>query len=272
MLAELPQFATTLPHFGWAALLVFIAALVRGYTGFGFTAVAIAGLNLIWPVHSSVPIILVLDFVASAALLRKGWRGVDSILLRGLAIGALAGMPVGLVLLALVPDNLLKFGISAMLILCVLFLLLPRFKPQPPDSTSASGIAGFFSGVTGVAGAAGGLPVVCYLLYRNTPARTQHATLLVFLTGSALVALLTVLLAQPPATPVFAPAALLLPPTLVGLWLGFALFTLKTPRRPKLIAVPLLLALASGSLYGAGRDWIQTDTSEFSSQLLRSNP
>ncbi|WGL15798.1 sulfite exporter TauE/SafE family protein [Microbulbifer bruguierae] len=274
MSAVLSEFLSpSLPHLSWAALLVFVAALVRGYTGFGFTAVAIAGLNLIWPVHSSVPIILVLDFVASAALLPQGWRGADRALLRTLAIGAIAGIPVGLFLLISVADHLLKLGISIVLVLCVITLLLPRSKSVTGDAATGAGVAGFFSGVTGVAGAAGGLPVVCYLLYQQISARTQHATLLVFLTGSALLALTVVTVIQPPSTPIFAPAALLLIPTLSGLGMGFALFHLKAPRRPRLIAVPLLLALASGSLYNAGRHWMPSHYSnEYSFQQLRSTP
>ena len=49
----------------WSALVVLVAAFIRGYSGFGFSAVLMAGLALRLPAAEIVPLSIALEVVAS---------------------------------------------------------------------------------------------------------------------------------------------------------------------------------------------------------------
>ena len=70
-----------------AAVLVFLAAIVRGYSGFGFSLLAITSLSLIFPPAQVIPAIFMLEIAASLHMLPAIWRDVHwrslSILLMG---------------------------------------------------------------------------------------------------------------------------------------------------------------------------------------------
>src|SRR5215212_10396337 len=90
-----------------AALIVAIAYVIFGLTGFGSTVVAVPLLALIVPLKFAVPLMMLLDLAATfmlGARLRKGIR-VDEV--SWLIPFILAGMGLGLTLLIQVPEGAL---------------------------------------------------------------------------------------------------------------------------------------------------------------------
>lgn len=61
--------------FAWAV--VFAAGIVRGFAGFGFSALCVAGLSLFLPPAQVVPPVFMLEVLASVTLLRGALRDVD---------------------------------------------------------------------------------------------------------------------------------------------------------------------------------------------------
>lgn len=56
----------------WYVLpIVIFAAVVRGYSGFGFAVIAVVGLNLFFKPQQSVAIVLSLDLICSLNLWRQ---------------------------------------------------------------------------------------------------------------------------------------------------------------------------------------------------------
>ena len=66
MNALLAPLQLTAAQLGIAMFVVFVAAVVRGYSGFGFAMVAVTGLSLLRPPAEIVPMVLALEIVASA--------------------------------------------------------------------------------------------------------------------------------------------------------------------------------------------------------------
>ena len=179
---------TTIEHLELAALLVTLAALVRGYTGFGFAAIAITGLNLIWPPQLSVPVILLLDLIGTLGLLPGAWRQADRGLSVRLGQGALLGIPLGLTLLIQLPETWLKLVIS-LGVLSMTLLLIRRPRHTRREYPLLTRLVGAASGAFTAAASVGGLPVVCYLLTTPLPAAVQRASMVIFLAATDVLAL-----------------------------------------------------------------------------------
>src|SRR5215210_5432881 len=90
---------------GGSVAIVFATAVLRGYTGFGFAVIAVPPLVLLLEPAEVVPIVLLLEVVASLQLLPNVWRSVDWRAVRQLLIGALAGTPLGILVLSQLPGR-----------------------------------------------------------------------------------------------------------------------------------------------------------------------
>ena len=57
-------------------LIVFLAAIVRGFSGFGFSLLAISALSLLYPPQQIFPPIFLMEIAASLHLLPSVWRHI----------------------------------------------------------------------------------------------------------------------------------------------------------------------------------------------------
>ncbi len=233
----------------WAALLVAVAALVRGYTGFGFAAIAITGLNLIWPPQLSVPVILLLDLVGTLGLLKPAYRYVDRPLIVRLGAGALIGIPAGLLILTQLPESLLKLAISFSVLGMTLILFRRPQSAARSLTTGKTCLIGSVSGAFTAAASVGGLPVVCYLLGSGLSPQVQRASMVVILAATDLLALLLLYLNDVFDADLLTPFLILILPTLIGVQLGQWGFHRLQPASFHSVALPVLTAL---SLSGVG--------------------
>ena len=87
-----------------ASAFIFLAAIVRGYSGFGFSLLSITALSLLFPPAQVIPAIFLLEVAASLHLLPSIWRQVHWRSLGLLMAGALAGTPLGVHALAHLPQ------------------------------------------------------------------------------------------------------------------------------------------------------------------------
>jgi uncharacterized membrane protein YfcA len=234
-------------HLELAALLVAVAALVRGYTGFGFAAIAITGLNLIWPPQLSVPVILLLDLIGTLGLLRTAWPLAHRGLIGRFGQGALVGIPVGLTLLIQLPEQYLKMAIScAVLLMSLLLFRRPQVSAREyPWLTRA---VGSLSGAFTAAASVGGLPVVCYLLTVPVSAAVQRASMVIFLAATDLLSLLLLYASGIIDARLIGPLLMLLVPTLVGVQLGQWAFHVRRPQSFHPVALPVLTLLSVSGL------------------------
>ena len=80
---------------GYATACVFGAAVVRGYSGFGFSLLTIVSLSLLLPPAQIVPSIFIMEVAASLHLLPGVWRDIHWQALLWLTVGCLVGTPFG---------------------------------------------------------------------------------------------------------------------------------------------------------------------------------
>ena len=105
-----------------AALFVFLAAVVRGYSGFGFSLLAITSLSLIYEPAQIIPSIFLLEIAASLHLLPGLWRDIHWLSVGLLVVGAVIGTPIGVALLANVPAPPMKVALAVFVLVAAALL------------------------------------------------------------------------------------------------------------------------------------------------------
>ena len=142
---------------------ILLAAVIRGYSGFGFSALMVTSLSLILPPAEVVPTAFLLEIAASMFMLPMVWRSIDWQKLNWLVLGILAGTPAGLLFLAEVPQDTVRFAISG-LVLVACFLLWKNVRIPSEGGRIRLIVVGGFSGLVNGAAGIGGLPIVLFLL------------------------------------------------------------------------------------------------------------
>ena len=95
----LAYFDFSLSEFLVILFIVFIASIIRGFNGFGFSATCISGFSFILPAIQIVPIILILEVFISIFMIPYIWNKIDWNFIFKLLIGIVIGSPIGLFLL-----------------------------------------------------------------------------------------------------------------------------------------------------------------------------
>ena len=227
----------------YAVACIFAAAVVRGYSGFGFSLLAIISLSLLLPPAEIVPSIFIMEVVASLHLLPGVWRDIHWRALLWLSVGCLVGTPFGVYALAHVPAAPMTLAL-AVFVLSAAVLLVQGYAlqrmPGPAFTFAAGTASGLFNGSFGM----GGPPVI--LLFFSSPAGAAagRASIIAFflltdVTGLAwqgwngLLSLATLYR-----------AALFLPPLAAGIWLGNRSFKHADPKAFRRWVLRLLMLLA----------------------------
>lgn len=233
----------------FSSLCVFVAAIVRGLTGFGFAAVSVVGLILLMPLQQAVPLILCLEIASSALLIRSAWRDADQPLLWRLLLAALVGVPCGLILLSGTDPHWLTLSVY-LLVGALALIGLARISLPLGRGPLSLGLVGGVSGALIAAFSIGGpLLVACLSQLRLSPTALR-ATLILFFCVIDLAALAGLGLNGSVTCNTASQALLLLPTLGLGLFLGQHLFRYIAPHTAALVTQWLLLTIASLGLLG----------------------
>jgi uncharacterized membrane protein YfcA len=163
----------------YVAVSVFLAGIVRGATGFGFSMIMIVLLTLVYAPAEVVPVILLWEVLASVGHLPFVYRQVDWKSLRWLALGVLAGTPVGVNFLVNVPPEPMRIVINAVVLALTVMLFWGFYPRKSPTPGGTIGI-GVLSGVINGASANGGPPVILFFLSSPAGSAVGRASLIVF--------------------------------------------------------------------------------------------
>ncbi len=236
-----------LPLLSVCLLVVFFAALVRGYSGFGFSALTIASLSILIPPTQIVPVILLVEIVAGISMLPSVWRHIDWRQLRLIGLGSVIATPIGLALLSGLSSQTMRILIS-LLILIAAGVIWLGFQVRTGHKASAITGAGMVSGVMNGAAGVGGLPLVVFFLSKAESATTARGTLITFL---ILLDIYTCALATTQgmiSVDVVELAAVFLIPVGIGTFLGNRHFLRSPPESFRRIALLMLVLISGGSL------------------------
>jgi len=233
----------------WAALVVFAAAFIRGYSGFGFSAVLMAGLILQMPAVQIVPLSIALEVLASAGQARGIFSSIDWRLLTTLLLTGIFGTPIGVYLLGVLPEAPIRVSVQIFILLASLILIFSRERINPAPLILFA-LVGFVAGVVNGATALSGLVLALFFMLSGIQAAVMRATMIAYFfvtdlwTGGLLVA--TGLFE---IQTVFRVAAAL-PLLGFGVWIGSKKFVSTNPASFRLYVLLLLLGLSSVGLLG----------------------
>lgn len=160
------------------AVVLFGAAYVRGYSGFGFAALTVTGASLVTnPLHM-VGVVLTLDFL----MIFQQWTGVSRDIdwrrVAPLVAGAAVGVPMGLWAITQIPPDAAR-AVIAVYVLVMCGILLRGFVLTRPQGLGPHGGMGVVSGIANAVGI-GGLPVATYFTAQGMSARGFRATLIAY--------------------------------------------------------------------------------------------
>jgi uncharacterized membrane protein YfcA len=222
---------------------VFLAAILRGFTGFGFGLAAVPLLSLVLPPAQAVPFVVVLQVVVGVIGLRENlphcdWRSVGA-----LYPGLLLGAPIGITILSLVPANPTRLVIG--LIIAASVALLYRGARLPPKPSRLVGFAvGLVSGVISGLSMMGGPPIVVYLLALGHGALVARATSMTFFMLSGLTAAVPMALTGLIDLEILLWSAVSFPIVFLGTWIGTKGFHRARAHHHRAVALIVLSALS----------------------------
>jgi uncharacterized protein len=234
---------------GLGSFFVFLAAIVRGYSGFGFSLLVITSLSLLMPPAAFIPSIFMLEIAASIHMLPGIWRDIHWRSLSPLIIGCAIGTPLGVWLLANVPARPMQVAL-ALFVLSATFLLWQGFALKAMPGTAASGAVGTASGLFNGAFGIGGPPVI--LFYFASPAGNVagRASLIAYFMMTDLIGLAFLSRESLITWNSFYLALLFLPALVIGIWIGARSFK---SADPKVFRNWVLILLAALALLSAGQ-------------------
>ena len=203
----------------FACVVVFLAAIVRGFSGFGFSLLAITALSLIYTPAQIVPSIFMMELVASINLLPSVWKDVHWRSLVPLSLGCFVATPIGVWALANVPAPPMQLALSIFVLLATALLAMNfalKTMPGPIASTAAGAASGLANGAFGI----GGPPVV--LFYFASPAGNfaGRASIIVFFIFTDTIGLANQYVQHLVTWDTAQRALLFLPLMLLGVWIG----------------------------------------------------
>lgn len=236
------------PSLAWIAIAACLTAgAVRGFAGFGLSAVAMAILASFIPPIELIPVFWVLEMAASLILMKGGWADADREIALTLGLTAAIGLPIALIANQNL-DTVISKPIALGLILALAATQLMRLRIPGLATRTGTITTGLGAGlVTGFSGA-GGMFIALYSLARDLPARVMRGTLNIYLLFAGVFGLLTHLAVGTMTTEAVTRGAVLVVPTLAGVFLGRLLFIPRYESAYKPACLTLLIMLAIASL------------------------
>ena len=159
----LPYFQLSLVEIYFIIFTVFIASIIRGFNGFGFSAICISGFSFILPAIEIVPIILALEVVISIFMIPYIWNKIDWRFVFKILLGIIIGSPIGLYLLKHLSPETTHLSVC-LLVIFFSILLMKGYSNQKINNNYGKIFTGIVSGILNGLSTLGGMPVALFLL------------------------------------------------------------------------------------------------------------
>ena len=150
-------------EFTFFCSVILFASIVRGFSGFGFSASSVSLLSFILPAKEIVPIILLLEIIASFLMIPSIWKKINWKFVVYLLLGVALGTPYGVYLLSKLEQNITHFIIS-FTVLVFAGLLLSGYKNTKLNLNISKFFVGTVAGIVNGFGTLAGLPIALYFL------------------------------------------------------------------------------------------------------------
>lgn len=227
----------------YMAAAVLLSAFVRGYSGFGFSALVISASALVTsPLHFVAVVVL-----CEALMSLQAWKGVGAHVdwrrVWFLMAGAAVGMPLGLWALTSISEDAARAVISGY-VLAMSLVLLAGWQVGRELRGPVNLAAGLVSGLANAPGM-GGLPVVAFFAAQTMPATVFRATLVAYFPLLDIYSAPLYFWSGLVSWDTFWASLLALPMVFLGNWLGSRHFLHTDPKDFRRFAIVLLGFLAT---------------------------
>ena len=225
----------------------FLAALVRGFSGFGSGLVYLPLAAQVLTPFEALTTIVIFDLIGPLPIVRRAGRECEKTDLLRLMSGLVVALPIGLFILTLVPPEAFRFAISFVAIFLLVSLVSGfRYRgtltPQLIYGTGA--MSGFLQGVAGLPGP----PVILLYMASTRPVQVIRANTFIFLFATDVILLPALALFDKLNASAIALGILLIVPNLLGGLIGARLFRPDYERVYRSIAYTIIAASAISGL------------------------
>lgn len=227
----------------WMAVAILGAAYIRGYSGFGYSAIVIAASGLVTNPLNFVAVVVILESAMSLQAWKGAGKAVDWRRVWLLLAGAAVGLPLGLWALTAISENAARAVISGYILL-MCGVLLAGWRLGAEVRGKANLAAGLVSGLANAPGM-GGLPVAAFFAAQPMPAAVFRATLIAYFPLLDLYSAPLYFWAGLVSWDTFWAALWALPLTFLGNWMGGRHFFGSDPQDFRRFSILLLAALAA---------------------------
>ena len=238
----------------FAAVVVFVSALLRGFVGFGFALAGVPLLSLVLPPVEIVPAVAAIGIPAGLLLIGKIGRAADWRSTGHLTVGALPGLPLGVWALSTLSADTMRAIIGAIVLVSV-FLLWRGFHFRRTPPTQARMGMGFLSGVINGATTMGGPPVIIYYLAMPGEVAVGRASILAYFFFLSIATTASTWIAGLLTERAIAWTVLMLPCFFLGSWLGDRGFDKSNAATYRRIALLALAGVAVVAIVRAAAGW-----------------
>jgi uncharacterized protein len=227
----------------YACVCIFIAAIVRGFSGFGFSLLAITALSLVYTPAEIVPSIFMLELAASINLLPSIWKDIHWESLGPLTLGCFIATPVGVWLLANIPPAPMQIALSVFVLIATAMLWWGFALTSMPGKLGAT-LAGAASGLSNGAFGIGGPPVILFYFASPAGVAAGRASLTAFFLATDVIGLANQSMHGLVTWDAAFRALISLPALLAGVWIGARSFKGTNPETFRTAVLVLLAVLA----------------------------
>lgn len=207
-------------------ILVAIASILRGLSGFGSAMILTPGLSILFNPQEVVVTVISLEIVATVILLPNAisttkWQEVFP-----MSFAAILMIPFGVIFLNILDAELIRTLIG-MLLLVTVFLLFNSdrynvdIKPNVSLNFGIGACSGFLTSLTSM----GGIPIVLYQFFLSDSATEKRATFISFFAFTQVIALISYLITDLFSIQVLQMFLYFVPVFIAGIFLGRFLFS-----------------------------------------------
>jgi uncharacterized membrane protein YfcA len=201
----------------------FIAALARGFSGFGAALIFLPLAATVTDPKIASPLLLITDAVLALGFIPNAFRNADRREVATMGLGAALGIPAGTWLLIHSDPIQIRWAVVVLAVL-MLALLASGWRYRGTPTRPLTFGVGAFAGVCSGAAQVGGPAVITYWLGSHSPPAIVRANIILFFAISTTIAIVSYLVGGVLTLTVLKLALVVAPVYALGLFIGARLF------------------------------------------------
>jgi uncharacterized protein len=229
------------------ALVVLVAALIRGLTGFGFAILAVPLLGLVIPPSQAVIFAIIMQLLIGPFGVPQAWAQIDRRAVGWIVGFAWISTPIGLWLLSTLAVEAARVIIAGIGLGCF-FLFLIKRAPTPNTAPLHLAATGLASGLLNGFAAMPGPPVILYFVRDGVPPRVARGSMITVFAGTAIAGTAVAALRGMITRELIVMALLALPIMITGNHIGARFFGSVSEELWRGLVIALLLVAAMGAV------------------------